>query len=162
MIFSAQRHAAVQRLVLLGHEDDAKTPFADLFEQLVGADHARGPLAHGVLGRNPLRRRIQKSERCVVHPQQSLEPLVQFPIRAASLLQIRPPAVRALDPAGGVKNGFFVDHGRTLPAHGIWPVADARRQCEKHGPFPQPAAEIFSLVQRGAAPSISTRSQQRA
>ena len=35
-----ERHLAPNRLRLLGHEDDAHAPFADLLQQLVGADDA--------------------------------------------------------------------------------------------------------------------------
>ena len=33
-----QRHPPPHRLLLLGQEHDAKTPFADLLQELVGAD----------------------------------------------------------------------------------------------------------------------------
>ena len=35
-------HLAAQRLLLLGHEDDAEAALADLFQQLVGADAGAG------------------------------------------------------------------------------------------------------------------------
>ena len=38
-----QRHLAADRLVLLGHEDHAHAPFADLLQQLVRADLRAGP-----------------------------------------------------------------------------------------------------------------------
>ena len=34
-----ERHLAADRLLLLGHEDGAHAPLADLLEELVGADH---------------------------------------------------------------------------------------------------------------------------
>ena len=37
-----QRHLAADRLLLLGHEDDAHAAFADLLQQLVGADERAG------------------------------------------------------------------------------------------------------------------------
>ncbi len=43
MIFSAT--VALNRLGLLGHEDDAHAAFADLFKQLVGADDRAGTFA---------------------------------------------------------------------------------------------------------------------
>ena len=39
-----ERDLAADWLLLLGHVDDAHAPFADLLEQLVGADHRAGPL----------------------------------------------------------------------------------------------------------------------
>ena len=38
-----QRHLAADRLGLLGHVDDAHAAFADLLQQLVGADDGAGP-----------------------------------------------------------------------------------------------------------------------
>ena len=40
-----ERDAAADRLVLLGHVDDAHAPFADLLEELVRPDAVAGPLA---------------------------------------------------------------------------------------------------------------------
>ena len=37
-----ERDPALDRLGLLGHEDDAHAPFADLLQQLVGADDRAG------------------------------------------------------------------------------------------------------------------------
>ena len=37
-----QRHLALDRLRLLGHEHDAQAPFADLLQELVGADDRAG------------------------------------------------------------------------------------------------------------------------
>ena len=42
-----ERHAAADRLLLLGHVDDAHAPFADLLQQLVGADLRAGGFADG-------------------------------------------------------------------------------------------------------------------
>ena len=42
-----QRHAPLDRLVLLGHEDDAHAAFADLLQQLVGADLGAGLFGDG-------------------------------------------------------------------------------------------------------------------
>ena len=47
MIF--ERHAPLDRLVLLGHVDDAHAAFADLLQQLVGADLRAGLLRDGVV-----------------------------------------------------------------------------------------------------------------
>ena len=41
-----ERHLAADRLVLLGHVDDAHAPFADLLQQLVGADDCAGALGN--------------------------------------------------------------------------------------------------------------------
>ena len=40
MIF--QRNSALERLGLLGHEDDAHATFTDLLQQLVGSDDGAG------------------------------------------------------------------------------------------------------------------------
>ena len=37
----------LDRLLLLGHEDQAEAAFADLLQQLVGADHRAGLLSDG-------------------------------------------------------------------------------------------------------------------
>ena len=42
-----QRHLAAHGLRLLGHVDDAHAPFADLFQQLVGADDRAGAFGEG-------------------------------------------------------------------------------------------------------------------
>ena len=39
-----ERDRPLDRLGLLGHEDDAHAAFADLLQQLVGADDRAGPL----------------------------------------------------------------------------------------------------------------------
>ena len=46
MIF--ERHLAADRLRLLGHVDDAHAAFADLLQQLVGADDRAGPFGDGL------------------------------------------------------------------------------------------------------------------
>ncbi len=43
-----QRHPPLDRLGLLGHVDDAHAPFADLLQQLVGADRVAGLLGDGL------------------------------------------------------------------------------------------------------------------
>ena len=48
-----QRHPAADRVRLLGHEDDAHAAFADLLQQLVGADDRAGAFgseAHVLVG----------------------------------------------------------------------------------------------------------------
>ena len=42
-----QGHLAADRLLLLGHEDEAHAALADLLQQLVRADHRAGPLGDG-------------------------------------------------------------------------------------------------------------------
>src|SRR5439155_268804 len=44
-----QRHLAADRLLLLGHEDDAEAPFADLLQELVWADDGAGALGDRVI-----------------------------------------------------------------------------------------------------------------
>ena len=44
-------HLAADRLQLLGHEDDAEAPFADLLQQLVRADLSAGALRRRPVGR---------------------------------------------------------------------------------------------------------------
>ena len=45
-----QRHLAADRLLLLGHEDDAEAAFADLLQELVGADQGANPLVRQLVG----------------------------------------------------------------------------------------------------------------
>ena len=42
-----ERHPPPHRLLLLGQIDDAKTPFADLLQQFVGADEGAGTFGNG-------------------------------------------------------------------------------------------------------------------
>ena len=42
-----QRHPATDGRLLVGHVDDTHPPFADLLEQLVGADAAAGSIGQG-------------------------------------------------------------------------------------------------------------------
>ena len=44
-----ERHLAADRLGLLGHEHNAKSPFADLLQQFIRTDHHAGPLQDGLL-----------------------------------------------------------------------------------------------------------------
>jgi hypothetical protein len=91
-------HAAANRLGLLGHEHDAKAPFADLLQQLVRAD-----LNAGAFGRLVGRRRcgvaihdhwsgdpllIEQAIGLVVNSQQRLDVPPQFGIVTASLAQV--------------------------------------------------------------------------
>ena len=46
-----ERHRPLNRLGLLGHEDDAHAAFADLLQELVGADDGAGPLGNGLIDR---------------------------------------------------------------------------------------------------------------
>ncbi len=79
-----QRDAPNDRLLLLGHEHDAKAPFADLLQQLVGADPRAGALVVRRAGRRHAGAGGRPEELLAVgrgeHPEQ---PLPQFRIRTA-------------------------------------------------------------------------------
>ena len=82
-----QRHFAPDRFRLLGHVDNAKSPFANSLQELVGADN--GP---GILGNlrphvadTANRRAAEKIPRFCMSLQQSLQPFAKCIIAAATL-----------------------------------------------------------------------------
>ena len=82
-----QRHQPAHRPLLLGHIDEAHAPFADLLQQLVGADEGAARLANGrrwVRGQD-FRRWLFKVRRLVaVTLQQIVQPTPQVFVRSAS------------------------------------------------------------------------------
>ena len=93
-----ERDRPLDRLGLLGHEDDAHAAFADLLQQLVGADDRAGPLGNGGRDRSShaSRRRSPGSCRPRSAPEQRLDPLLADRIVAHTLRpSSRPAATRA-------------------------------------------------------------------
>ena len=85
---------ALDGLRLLGHEDDAHAAFADLLQELVGADHAcRGVRSSG-WNRGWIRARgwrFEKPPGPVVGLEQHFDPLLELSVPAAGLLQAGQP-----------------------------------------------------------------------
>ena len=86
---------AADRLRLLGHEDDAKAAFADLLQQLVGADDRADAFGDGCIVDRGLggRSASQKVPAAVMDPQQVLDARSHFQIVADTP---RPGTPRAL------------------------------------------------------------------
>ena len=84
-----QSHLAANRLLLFGHEDHAKTAFADLLQEFVAADNGAGALGDGwgEGGVNALRRRLQKAARIRVRPKEDLHSLPQIGVTSADSVQ---------------------------------------------------------------------------
>ncbi len=80
--------AAADRLKLLGHIDHAKATFADLLEELVGADLPAEALENNVGRRRRISRRFQKTLGIVVSPEQTLDAGTQVAVGRTSLVDI--------------------------------------------------------------------------
>ena len=80
-----QRDGPLDRLGLLGHEHDAHAAFADLLQELVGADDRAGPLGDGVGDGavDPFFTRLQKRSKSPRVVQQLFHFLAQLRIRTA-------------------------------------------------------------------------------
>ncbi len=68
-----QGHLAANRVLLLGDEDQAKSPLADLLHEFVGADHGAGALGDGIKSRGAVttgRIILKKAARRVVGVQE--------------------------------------------------------------------------------------------
>ena len=105
--------APADRLLLLGHVDHTAAALADLLEQLVAADPGldsglRRRECAGPGGVRPVghRRRFQKVADFLVDAQKRLNPLEEFGVTAACLLQIVPPLRHRQRERGG-KQSFF-------------------------------------------------------
>ena len=84
------------RLGLLGHIDHAHAAFADLLEQLVGADLRAGALGERLVGGSVVPpAAAQELAGLVVGRQQLLDPRPQLAIAAAGRVQVARPARRA-------------------------------------------------------------------
>ena len=85
-----QRHAAANRLLLLGHEDDAEAPFADLLQQLVGADDASRAFGERVNhGHCDFRGRgLQEIADVRLDAQEPFDPLANFFVAGAGFVEI--------------------------------------------------------------------------
>ena len=101
-----ERHPAADGAELLGHEHDAHAPLADLFQQLVRADHRPRTLrrlppgaAHCAVGGarqgHVGRRRLQEAAGPFVRRQQYLHPRPQLGAAAAGAVQECGALVRA-------------------------------------------------------------------
>ena len=117
-------HLAADGLLLLGDEDQAKAPFADLLHQLVGADGRADLLADRFA---ELRRSqggsqlVERSVRLAVGAEQVFDPLPESRIASARPLEKRSPLGRVLDVERGKENAFGifgrVRHRRALCGH---------------------------------------------
>ncbi len=88
-----ERHLPSDRSLLIGHVDDAETPFADLLQQRVGADH--GPGAFGGRWNERLgdfrRGRFQKIADFRLGAEQSFDTPTQVFVACASLIEVGTP-----------------------------------------------------------------------
>ena len=96
-----ERDGPLDRLGLLGHEDDAHAAFADLLQQLVGADDRAGTFGDASgrwsIGRIRMRAPQENCPASIVRCQKSIRPaLARSAISAAGFVKIR----RALDRVG--------------------------------------------------------------
>jgi len=112
----------VHRLVLLGHEHLAEPPFADRFDECVGADLRSWTFGDFVVGPrgDALGGPFEKTAIGLVNEQQGLEPGLERGIARAGPLDVTATSVRGLDLSGNVEDGGFVEclrnHGCTLTA----------------------------------------------
>ena len=85
-----QGHGAAEGLLLLGQEDHAKAPFADLFAQLVRANLRARSFADIVKAVEAyfVRRRRQKGRILIVHAEQRFDPGLQGGVFSAGLFYI--------------------------------------------------------------------------
>ena len=86
-----ERDLALDRPGLLGHEDDTHSPFADLLQQLVGADHGAWAFVNRILDRvdDIGGRGIEKAPGLLVSLQEHPHPPAQCHIVTASLIEVR-------------------------------------------------------------------------
>ena len=169
-----QRHLAADGLRLLGHVDDAHAPFADLLQQLVGADDRAGALGDRrqstVDGQRPPAGRFQEAAALLVGTGAAASrPGAQAGIAAAGLRRgKRGPCLRRESSiAGHVKIASLIE----LDAFMTWsrPAAASAPQINANsaGRFSQrPPGSSISMVSRGLHVSPSAiswrRSQARA
>ena len=125
-----QGHLAADGLLLLGHEDEAHAAFADLLQQLVGADDRAGPLGEAapVDGLEQyLGRAIEERPVLFVGREQPIDHFPQARVAGASPVQVRPPLDRIVDLHGVEEDGSLV-HGHP-PRPGrrrVWPSRSKR------------------------------------
>ena len=91
---------ALDRLGLLGHIDDAHAPFADLLQQLVGADLRAGAFGSRLVEcwaasrGNGRWRNLEEATQQLLGPQQALDVLAKGLVVTTRLLHDRPSAIR--------------------------------------------------------------------
>ena len=86
-LYDLHRDFALYRLRLLGHPDCAHAAFADLLEQLVGADDRAGLFqVCGRIDRGNRGRRIQETADPVVRLEQGFDSLAQIHVAPAGLV----------------------------------------------------------------------------
>jgi hypothetical protein len=106
-----QGNLAPDGFLLFSHEDDAEATFADLLDQLVGADLGPNQTSFdsdvpGAL--DSLDRRLQKATLFLVHAEQRLHARLQLPIFSAGLLDKDSAGLWRFDPPGKVKDFGFI------------------------------------------------------
>ena len=83
-----QGDRAADRLRLLGHEDDAHAPFADLLQELVRADHACRAVRRRLVERFAAGgRHVQKAAELLVFGQQRFDASAQSGVASAGLVE---------------------------------------------------------------------------
>ncbi len=105
-----QRHLAADRLLLLGHVDDAEASLADSFQQFVAADRlARFCARRRSVQRIDLQlRRFEKTARPRMGRQQPLDAITKLGVVRTSVSQERRAVFRRIDVASGFKEPLFV------------------------------------------------------
>ena len=117
-----QRHLAADRLLLLGHVDDAQAALADLLQQLVGADH-RARFFRDGWTKGSLQARSGRFQKTpgfgfAVDPEKAPHVLPQLDIPAAGFGDVALPLLRrqVADSVDEYSAGLFqvCGHGRSL------------------------------------------------
>ena len=101
-----ERDAAADGSLLFGHEDDAEAPFADLLQQLVGADDASRAFGERINhGHGDFRGRgLQEIADVRLDAQEPFDPLAHFFVAGAGFVEIGRPF-----PEGRLLEGRQVD-----------------------------------------------------
>ena len=106
-----QGHATFNRMRLLGHVHDPHAAFADLLEQLVGADLGAGTLARRLVdsGCNWRAWRLEELGSLVVDLQECVEAVEHDAVAPTNLLEILSPRFPGRDFPRHLEDGFFIE-----------------------------------------------------
>jgi len=105
-----ERHSAANRLLLLGDENDAKSPFANLLDQRVRSDLRARPFADRLADRGrgaPGGRLFEEARIFFRHLKQGDHPLVQRRVVPTGLPDVGDSGVRSRDFQGDFENLFL-------------------------------------------------------
>ena len=139
-----QGHLAADGVLLLGDEDQAEPPLADLLHEFIGTDDRAGALGDRlvILGRVRARRNIlKKAARGVVGVQERFDFSAQLRVGATGLVEVRGPAI------GGQLDGRLEN---AALGHGALRHSDGRSRfpcangAETPGDFGHPGAFFCS------------------